>query len=54
MALTLTLTLTPTLSPKGGLLPGSCINVFLRYAHCLPACIAVSALHWLVWLTQVS
>ena len=37
----------------GGLLPGSCVNFFLRFGQHLPMCIAVTALHWLVWAWQL-
>ena len=36
----------------GGLLPGSCVNLFLRFSYHWQTCTAVSVLHWLVWLWQ--
>ena len=35
-----------------GLLPGSCVNTFLRFSGSPKTCIYVSVLHWLVWLWQ--
>ena len=36
-----------------GLLPASCVNFFMRFGQHLPLCIAVTALHWLVWAWQL-
>ena len=35
-----------------GLLPGSCVNVFLRFSASPKTCIYVSVLHWVVWTWQ--
>ena len=35
-----------------GLLPGSCVNVFLRFSASPRTCVYVSVLHWIVWMWQ--